>query len=261
MGEPAEQSPTSTRWQKVRQFGGRALSAGIGAVLAVMADLIQKENASAVVKVSSVTSEHLSLTAPPFVWALVLIALGISLCLVFEPKTKARAFYLGASVVALVMTAVPYSPPPSAPPPLTAGQMNPLLPNHNFFLANAHAQILKTESREDTVELEIRAIDLAEKQTREEVIEVLLSVYDTTNEEKWQFNLSVPSGDISKKSWVLPASSQERTFLVRAEAEGYKVFTSEHSVPGGATLVSVPVLLIPTVVPLWVDKMFRIYKF
>jgi hypothetical protein len=55
--------------------------------------------------------------------ALLLVMLGAALCLVFEAKSKKSAFYVGASILTIIMTVTPYESPPS---------LNSNLPNNTI---------------------------------------------------------------------------------------------------------------------------------
>jgi len=81
------------------------LSAAIGAVFSALSDIVQKDKASAIVTLSQ---KIFASSFPPIYVLILVVALAAALCFVFEPETKPKAFYLGASVLALAMTLVPY---------------------------------------------------------------------------------------------------------------------------------------------------------
>jgi len=81
------------------------VSAGIGAFVAVLADILQKDQASAILKLSQASTAILHLS-PVYIIPL-LVALAIGLCFIFDAGTKKRAFYLGASVLSIIMLAAP----------------------------------------------------------------------------------------------------------------------------------------------------------
>lgn len=101
-----------SEWPRM-QLLGCALAGG---VIAAFAELIQKKTASAIVEVSDTVK---AIFLVPFftpAWALVLVAVvSAILCWVFLPKSRAKAFYLGASVVTLITTGVPHQELPTAP--------------------------------------------------------------------------------------------------------------------------------------------------
>lgn len=82
--------------------------AAFGGFLAAVADVIQKEEASAVIKITQVSAEHMDITLKP-IWVLLgLVTCASFLCLVFQPGDRRAAFGVGLSVVAVVMTVTPY---------------------------------------------------------------------------------------------------------------------------------------------------------
>lgn len=89
------------------------LSAFVGGVVCVMADLLQKSEASAVLLIGKKLEEIFSGVQWSNVIAIVLVlGLAIAVALIFESDTKKGAFYLGASVLAILMTITPYKLPP-----------------------------------------------------------------------------------------------------------------------------------------------------
>ncbi len=91
------------------------LSAATGGLLAVLSDIGQKQDASAVEHLQSALAGMLGIRTYPAVVALVLIALAVALCFIFSAKSNKSAFYVGASILAIMMTLVPYN----AAPPLS----------------------------------------------------------------------------------------------------------------------------------------------
>jgi Carboxypeptidase regulatory-like domain len=81
-------------------------SSAVGASVAVLADLTQKNEASAMLKIAEVVG-------PPWLAALVVVVLAVAVCFIFECATPRRAFYTGASVLTILMATVPYKVPPS----------------------------------------------------------------------------------------------------------------------------------------------------
>jgi len=91
------------------------LSGGFGGVLAILADLIQKEQASAVVKVDEALRTTLMLSISPLIVAALLVGFSVALCFVFSVDSSKSAFYRGASILTVLMTLVPYKVPLSIP--------------------------------------------------------------------------------------------------------------------------------------------------
>ncbi|HKV77352.1 MAG TPA: hypothetical protein VJP02_04395 [Candidatus Sulfotelmatobacter sp.] len=89
------------------------LSAATGGLLAVLSDIAQKQDASAVEHLQSALTGVLGLRTYPAVVVLALIALAVALSFIFSAESNKKAFYVGASILAIMMTAVPYNAPPS----------------------------------------------------------------------------------------------------------------------------------------------------
>src|SRR3989442_15116421 len=86
----------------------------VGAIVAVLADLMQKDVASAILRMGEVLGDTLHTPSPSVVAMVVVIALAVVVCFIFECDTTTKAFYTGVSILTIVMTAVPYKAPQSA---------------------------------------------------------------------------------------------------------------------------------------------------
>ena len=119
------------------------LAGFVGAFLAVIADLSLKGKASAVVKVGEAFRTNLGFNCPNCIAALLLLLIGASLCWIFHPETKGKAFYRGASIITILMTIVPYKVPSAVstqPGGIAGGETDsrPIL--ERLILDNAWAQ-------------------------------------------------------------------------------------------------------------------------
>lgn len=108
-----EQAPLT--W---REHVGIGLSGLIGALIAVLADLTQNSEASALRIIRDRLDQYLALSATtewalptvPAMVMLLLVFLGVALCFVFEVRNKRAGLYVGASIISLIATLVPYQP-------------------------------------------------------------------------------------------------------------------------------------------------------
>lgn len=82
----------------------------VGGTIAALADVVQKQEASAVAKIEAVIETHLleGTSIPQCTVVLFLVLLAVALVFIFEAKTKIKAFLIGASILSLIMTFVPY---------------------------------------------------------------------------------------------------------------------------------------------------------
>ncbi|MBW2741783.1 MAG: hypothetical protein JRE64_23715 [Deltaproteobacteria bacterium] len=89
-----------------------ALSAFIGGFFCLLADLAQKSEASSIRKIGLGIGDIVGASyANGRIIAVVLVLIcALVLYFIFDPDTKPKAFYLGASVLALMMTFTPYEP-------------------------------------------------------------------------------------------------------------------------------------------------------
>jgi hypothetical protein len=87
------------------------LSALVGGVLAVLADLSQKGDASAIINLGYNLSKVFGLASPATVSTVLILLIAVALALIFDVSSKRQAFYVGASVLSIMMTIVPYKTP------------------------------------------------------------------------------------------------------------------------------------------------------
>lgn len=103
----------ATELNALRKSTCLGLSAATGGLLAALSDLAQKQDASAVEHLQSALTGVLGLRTYPAVVVLALIVLAVALSFIFSAESNKKAFYIGASILAIMMTAVPYNAPPS----------------------------------------------------------------------------------------------------------------------------------------------------
>jgi len=98
------------------------LSAATGGLLAVWGDAAQKPLESNDIDHLKAALGHV-LGSTPYEWIVVvaLIAISVAISFIFNADTYKKAFYSGASVLAIMMTGTPYSLPPSPPVPQNSG--------------------------------------------------------------------------------------------------------------------------------------------
>jgi hypothetical protein len=106
--------------QRSRSSAGKAATiyvcAAIGGFIAALADMVQKEDASAVEKLTSTTARHLHVTMEPY-WILgILVAMATALCFVFQPNERKQSFLVGLGIIPAVMTVTPYKAPLTGTP-------------------------------------------------------------------------------------------------------------------------------------------------
>ncbi|CCD90721.1 membrane hypothetical protein [Bradyrhizobium sp. ORS 375] len=156
------------------------LAGAFGGVIAVLGDLIQKQDASAVLVFASTLNRILQLAIATWGWALVLVALAVALCVIFEPDSKPRAFYIGASILALLMTAVPFKLPEPPPKSASATVANLVYP----------IQLVSDQQPGESSTTPIAAVHIQIRlpiEARAKVpFPMYLTFYDPANDKKWR---------------------------------------------------------------------------
>lgn len=87
------------------------ICAALGGLVAAIADVVQKEEASAVVKLTSMSARHLGLVMQPLYVLACLVCLAVALCMVFQPADRRQSFGVGMAIIAVIMTVTPYKQP------------------------------------------------------------------------------------------------------------------------------------------------------
>src|SRR3990167_2049754 len=240
--------PTQTQ---IFRYVPLCLSGMVGAIVAILGDITQKETASALVKITTTVNRTLQIGLEPYYWAAVLVVLGVALSLIFEPTSKKMAFFVGASIIALIMTATPYEPLPSAPGAGSGleggGLIVPVSYAAPFVVAQAAAGL----------QLAVSVTTPANGPPAP----VTLSVFDTGSGDRWQQQINVNPGETATQSWTLPAVGQGRQIMVRAESSNYQIENRSDLIQPGATQHSIDIVLRSSNVPQFLQRLLEPYKF
>src|SRR5215475_10636398 len=86
-----------------------------GGLLATLGDLVQKQDASAVMKIRESLATTLKIPLPALLVMFFLVIFAVALCFVFTVDSYNSAFYRGASIIAILMTVMPYQVLPTIP--------------------------------------------------------------------------------------------------------------------------------------------------
>ena len=219
------------------------LSAATGGLLAVLSDITQKQDASAVEQLKSALRGILGVQTYGWAVALVLILLAVALSFIFSADSNKKAFYLGASILAIMVTAVPYDAKPNLdtiPNPSAAGAANDLGWWDRLLIPSpvlAQNAPPSTQSSPVTVQIET-----ADKKL------VSLAI----------FTLIDPSNGQVKRSRVQGSSLrfyvQNRPYTLRVQVDGYTIAESSINppLPPPQTL---SITLFPSRVPLSIQRL------
>lgn len=183
------------------------ICAAIGGTIAAIADLVQKEKASAVLKMTTISARHLDLAVPPIYVFLIVVFLGVLLCFVFQPNNRRAGFAVGAGVIASIMTVTPYQPLQTGQPSET-GEDTWLLP-HGRTLQLASSDIAPLLRVANMVDMAVFPVtnDLAIP------VEVKVSFYDRNSERAYEQVQAIAPGSTR----TFEFSARARNGLVNGE--------------------------------------------
>jgi hypothetical protein len=237
--------------EHISRYVTLCLSGMVGAVVAILGDITQKDTASAVIKIATTVNSTLQLGFATIVWAAVLVALGVALSLIFEPTSKKMAFFVGASVIALIMTATPYESLPSGP---GAGSS---LEGSGLIVPASYAQPFVMAQAATGLALTVTVTAPPGGQAGP----VTLSILDTGSGDRWQQQLNVNPGGTVSQTWTLPATDKAREIMVRAESSAYQIENRSDIAQPGATQHNIDIVLRPSNVPQFLQRLLEPYKF
>jgi hypothetical protein len=229
--------------QATRKSMCLGLSAATGGLLAVLSDIAQKQDASAVEHLNSALTGVIGVRTYPIVVALVLIALGVALSFIFSAESNKKAFYIGASILAIMMTAVPYSAPPSLrTTPSAQGTAAPAAIgwwDQVMIPAQVHAQSSAPNRGTYPVDVHLQTSDA------KAVTSAIYTVID------------VNSGEVIGRSTVQSGNftfyAPNRPSTLRVQVDGYAIVER----PLNPASRSMTIALTPSGVPLTVQRLFR----
>lgn len=237
---------------------GIGLSAAIGGLAAVLADLFQKKDASAIYEFTTMVNQMLgqmsSVSVPVGGVGLGLLVLSVVLAYLQEARTRMAAFYSGASVLTVLMTLMPYN----APMPLPSGStVNQISSNDGFqLIAPAYAaddgRIVVAQNTPLQVAIIVK-LPVDSKRIEKQQIDGI--VYDAVSGQKWRLSTVVPKTTDSKDVITYrfdfaiqpgrPVNNKLADLNVRVWARGYQA----KSVGQVVTKPGQPVVLEATLQP------------
>lgn len=197
-------------------------SAFVGAIIAVLADLVQKKEASATKSITNALREFFNFSLDNTFTLVLLTLISISLCFIYEVKTKKVGFYLGASILALIMTSVPYQDKSGSTIPKTNDESNQAKTIHFDNISNKLSLYLKQHKSYGTVSLEIIDRDDSNRKIQINQGTVYLlnpnnrSIIKTFNIRTNKFSFNIETGNYILLVQVPTYSSNEQQILVKS---------------------------------------------
>jgi hypothetical protein len=224
------------------------LSAGTGGLMAVWADAAQKP-------MESNDIDHLTaalgrvMGGKPYEWIVVLVLIGFSVAIsfIFSADSNKKAFYTGASILAIMMTATPYTMPAaiSAPPGQAAtpteGNAQPADPSWwDRWMVPAQVFAQGPAANGQGSQLTVR-LDAGGKP----ISAAVFTIFDATGQTIVQSKVSS-----STFTFYLP----NRAATLRVQVDGYAIEERSLSQKVGPTM---DIALHPTNIPLSLQRLFR----
>ncbi len=250
MGNGQARPPAGPRdWASTAQLG---LCAVFGGLLAALADLVQKEHASAVLKISSVVNTYLGLPLPRWGALLfVVIAAGL-VSLIYGADTMQKSFVRGLGVLSVVMTAVPYSTPPTQVSVVGAENRGALL---ELVVGTAMAQsgAAPAAGRADQTPVTLR---LLSDRPADEVSEVTVTVVAPSTGgtiARMVYPKEKPAAGDARLIRNISFSLPPGRYVLRIEASGHRIVTQDIEVRDAK--VARDVEMPTTKVPLFLQRL------
>jgi hypothetical protein len=223
------------------------LSAATGGLLAVLADIMQKQDASAVEQLKSALGAVLQMRTYPWLVAVSLIALSVALSFIFSADTNKKSFYVGASILAIMMTSVPYD----AKPGLNTGVALHPVPGAEKAAADlgwwdrlmipsqVFAEIAAPAPHGSPVTVQIETAD------QKPIGVAIFSLVDPSNGQV------VARSRVQGSKFTFYVNNPQ--YLLRVQVEGYAIAERSLNPPPPSLTVS----LTPSSVPLAIQRLFR----
>lgn len=195
------------------------LSGLVGGIIAALADVVQKGEASAIGKIEKTIETHLleGGNIPQYTVVLFLSLLAVALALIFEAKTKIKAFVIGASILSLIMTFVPYESANSLIGK-SASMVRPAV-----FLAQAKEELVKVNIHlvpQDEAAITEATITLASHEFKEVIARskfTNVNFHFYQNPGRYLLTIEVPGYRIAEIMLVLFPGEIETFYLVKLE--------------------------------------------
>ncbi|MBZ5663161.1 MAG: hypothetical protein LAO30_01020 [Acidobacteriia bacterium] len=223
------------------------LSAATGGLLAVLADIMQKQDASAVEQLKSALGTVLQVRTYPWFVGLLLIVLSVALSFIFSADSNKKSFYVGASILAIMMTSVPYDAKPGLntgsvlhPTPDAVGATNELGWWGRFLIpSRVFAQNAAPSSQGSPVTVQLETTD------KKPVSMATFTLVDPSNGQV------VARSRVQGSKFTFYVTNPQ--YLLRVQVDGYAI--AEHSL--NPPPPSLTISLTPSSVPLSIQRLFR----
>lgn len=237
-----------------RDWGSTVLlcfCAVFGGLLAALADLVQKEHASAILKIATVVNTYLGLPLPRWGALLFIVIAAGLVSLIYGADSMQKSFVRGLGVLSVVMTAVPYSTPPTQVGVADTDNRSAIL---EFAVGTALAQgsTPRPASRAEQTPVTLR---LLSDRPAPEVTKVTVTVVAPSTGStiaRMVYPEAHAAGDsrlIRDVSFSLPPGR----YVLRIEASGHRIVTQQIDVSDAK--VARDIEMVSTSVPLFLQRL------
>ena len=253
-------------------------AAGVGSALT--ADFVQKGEASAIFVLNALFNQHLNLTLEPLLMAMGLMLAGAISVFIFEPRNKRSAYYMGASVLAVLWAGMPSDGSQGVAPEIL-NEASALESPVSFKCGSSDAaRIIKASFTAPCAIQSDTGADLRHAVATGSRLPVHLQVlvpysnasvpristrlYDSVTGRKWDLSSSgvarrTSSGYlVSYKTYINAArrpSDLQANLYVRVEAEGFDIAQATETISHRSTGVAMPISLKRSDTPLWLLRL------
>lgn len=268
---------------QVSRLTGVGLSAAIGGLVAVLVDLFQKGDASAVFEFTGMVNRAGQAIFPLLLGAgstwpgipvagvgLGLVIFAIALAYIGEARTRSAAFYSGASVLTVLMTLVPYNTP-LQPSGTTVNKM--AAGDYFFQPVNAGSSLMggRIWLAAAGDELPVSVIIRAPVGDQKQLDRINGRLYDAVSGKEWQLGYAEPARGQDKGSvtyrfdFVIktaePKDGAVADLQLWIDADGYQIATASQKVNNIAMPVALEIELKPTWQPRILKRILESPKF
>lgn len=256
------------------------LAGAAGVASALTADFVQKGDASAIFVMNALFNQHLNLTLEPLLMAMGLMLAGAVSVFIFEPRNKRSAYYMGASVLAVLWASMPSDGSQGVAPEILneasaldspvnfgcASESGPQIIQAAYsgpcnMAGNGFSDLVQTVRGGDRLPVHLQVLV---PNTGRAVPRISTRLYDSVTGRKWDLSSvgvarRTSSGYlVSYKTYIdsgRRSSDTQANLYVRVEAEGFDIAQARESISHRSTGVAVPISLKPSDTPLWLLRL------
>ncbi len=223
------------------------LSSMVGSIIAIIVDLRTQGSASTINAIKQILDEQLYLSGPMqfIITVILLLAIAGSLSQIFDIKTKKSALYLGASILTVIFTFVPYNDPPPVKIALSNSEQVTLilLSEENEYPSDVLLKIYDTDTHKIVAQSKMIPGNVRIDTVSSELLREIKKIFPD----------NVPTA-----MKVLQFYLDKGTYEIRIEATDYRITGTIIEVDDIlSSLIVVDVPLVKSFIPLFLQRAFN----